>query len=153
MSCPGLFSPQGPIFEESRKEKVWDNVSHYPSGMHLSRSFDFNWEAGMLWGSSFSLGMPGAGREGDEKSPLKMKGSGIWDWAGICFFFSWHHPYPCWERLVSLDGSQCQGKQVPSLLLKGKFGAGGMGWFGCHWGPFPHGKPFLGCPRLHALLL
>lgn len=56
-----------------------------------------------------------------------MKGSGIWDWAGSCSFFCWHHP--------------------TLLSLLGKAGLGVTGVL------FPYGNPFLDSPRLHSLLL
>lgn len=101
---------------------------------------------GFIW---FSSGMLGAGREGDEKSPLKMKGSRIW----AAFPSPDITPLPSLLGKAGFSGwSQCQGKQLPALLLKGEFGAGGMGSFGCH-SLFPYRKPSLGCPRLRSLHL
>lgn len=105
-------------------------------------------------------GTPGAGREGDEKNPLKMKGSGVWDCAGSCFFFSWHHPALLsllGKAVFSLDGPTrgpgARESRSHPCCWKGSLGLGEWTGLGVTGTLFPYGKPFSGCPRLHALLL
>lgn len=80
--------------------------------------------------------MPGAGREGHEESPLKMKGSGIWEL--LFLLASPHYPIPVGKgRFPWMDscGVPVPGKAGPISAAEREVWSWGNGlvW---EWGPF-----------------